>query len=568
MNYCFVFVCQKGELEIKSMLLAASLRENLKGDFDYVVAVPKNSELSKTTKLLIKQLKLRVVEIENPIKGDYPIGNKIACLNIETQAKKIIFLDSDILCLKNFDPCDYFLSDFSAKPSDLSTFTNNDDTWKKVYDMFNLPLPQERVSTTVSEELILPYFNAGVIAIRNGIGFGGAWKEVCQTIDSDMSIENKYPWLDQIGLPVAAKKLGIGFNLLDENLNHPSHLKPLSDSVYLSHYHEPSVIRREPQLNALVLRLIKKYPLIKKLLSTSEDWSKLTKVYKIKRPFPFFTPKIKPGLNQPNIIITGLPRSGTSYLCSLIHTIKDSVVINEPKEIFSLLSNKKPWGMATYYQSLRMKILDRELIENKLKEGRVVEDTIDLDGRSEYQPTVSRQDFILSTKNTLAYLSHIPRLKRVMPDALIIACIRHPFDTIASWKTTFDHLKNASVESFPVGGLEDDILDEWQKEELNKIGREKKMSVKRALLWNYLAKILLKCKDRLFVIKYEDLVQNPMEHLEAILEAKRVLSHQLVGTINPSTAKHERRQFLDEEDLVAMKRICSNTAKEFGYFFD
>jgi len=39
-KYCFVFVCQPGELEIKSMLLAASLRFQHGNEIELVAALP------------------------------------------------------------------------------------------------------------------------------------------------------------------------------------------------------------------------------------------------------------------------------------------------------------------------------------------------------------------------------------------------------------------------------------------------------------------------------------------------------------------------------------------------
>ncbi|RKZ45568.1 MAG: hypothetical protein DRR16_24100, partial [Candidatus Parabeggiatoa sp. nov. 3] len=58
-------------------------------------------------------------------------------------------------------------------------------------------------------------------------------------------------------------------------------------------------------------------------------------------------------------IITGIPRSGTSYLCRLLHSVPDCVVINEPTEIFAPLNNQLTfWQVATFYQELRRDILD------------------------------------------------------------------------------------------------------------------------------------------------------------------------------------------------------------------
>jgi hypothetical protein len=41
MKYCFVFICQQGELEIKASLLAASLHRYLQCDHELVAAIPR-----------------------------------------------------------------------------------------------------------------------------------------------------------------------------------------------------------------------------------------------------------------------------------------------------------------------------------------------------------------------------------------------------------------------------------------------------------------------------------------------------------------------------------------------
>src|SRR5438105_11980742 len=140
-----------------------------------------------------------------------------------------------------------------------------------------------------------------------------------------------------------------------------------------------------------------------------------------------------------NLLVTGIPRSGTSYLCTLIHNVRDCVAINEPEEIFqSLGETGPPWGLATFHHRLRQDIAAGKPVENKLHEGRLIEDTAVVFKEELYVPPVSSAAFLLATKNTLAYLARLPYLRLAMPDAAIVACVRHPFDTIASWKGTFD----------------------------------------------------------------------------------------------------------------------------------
>lgn len=584
MKYCFVFVCQPGELEIKSLLLAASLKRHLlEKDYELVAAVPHPTDrwgtLAQDTVSLLQQLGVHTVPIVNRISEDYPIGNKVACLNISTSALITVFLDSDMLCLREFAPDDYLSPPFCAKPADLATFAKDSADWQAVYALFNLPLPKRRIMTTVSGELTLPYFNAGVIAVQTDLHFGQVWETCCQHIDAAESVTNKRPWLDQIALPVALAQLGIGHHCLDERLNYPAHLKPLPDHLpWLCHYHWHTVIRREPRLNQLVSELAIAYPLLRQKLLQVPEWANLLKPYCVKSSnelstFPLLErvgwkrPKspVYPQ-HEPDLIITGIPRSGTSYLGKLLHTSPDCVVINEPRQVFKPLAEELvPWSVALLYQELRRDILDGRAVENKIKNGQLIEDTAIVDEHNFYTPSVSRADFLLGTKNTLAYMARLSQLQRIMPHAPIVACVRHPLDTIASWKTTFAHLRNAVVADFPVGHLHDPLLATWQRHRLAEIAATPEVVLKRALLWRYLAECLLMNQRQLIIVRYEELVERPVETLQMII---RQTPHAppLYGLDKLAPSRIRSKQVaLDTMDRQVIGDICGQYAAELGY---
>lgn len=570
MKYCFVFVCQAGELEIKSTLLAASLKRYLKGDYECVAAIPQPverwGEISKSTQNMLNLLGIRRVPIVNPIDDNYPIGNKVACLGIETPAERIIFLDTDILCLRTFLPEQWFNAHFSAKPADLATLTHDIFLWQRMYSLFQLSFPPWRLISSVSGELMIPYFNAGVIVVQNHLGFAKAWAECCRLIDAQESIPQKRPWLDQFALSITVMKLNLSHHCLDERFNYPAHLKPLPESLpFFCHYHWPSVIRREPHLTQLVNELAETYPLIKQSLLASPEWSMLLKPYALKKNKKwFFRPWTSKKFlyRRVDALITGIPRSGTSHLCRLLHTLPDCIAINEPPQIFHpLMSELYPWKIPIFYQEIRRDILEGRAIENKVHEGQLIEDTSIIDVRNPYHPQVSRPDFLLVTKNTLAYLARLSQLKRVLPHAPIIACIRHPLDTIASWKTSFPHLKHAQVNDFPVGHVNDPILSSWQRQRLKEIATTPNEAVKRALLWRYLVEVM--SFHSLILVRYEQLVTQPS------LVLKHVLHHIpdapcRIGNITASTIRH-KREVLDHEDIQAIYDICSQSAAELGY---
>jgi hypothetical protein len=127
--FCFVFVCQSGELEIKATLLAASLRRQFGHRVDLVAAVPQPEarwgKISDTTRTLLEQLGVRLIQVFNRVNEEYGYANKIDCLNVKTTAAKTIFLDSDILCLRPVSD-DAFPAVFNAKAADLPTWSRSE----------------------------------------------------------------------------------------------------------------------------------------------------------------------------------------------------------------------------------------------------------------------------------------------------------------------------------------------------------------------------------------------------------------------------------------------------------
>lgn len=583
MKFCFVFVCQQGELEIKSLLLAASLQRFARCDHELRAAIPQPESIwgkpSSATLELFERLGVGTCGIENPIGPEYPIGNKLACLGIETDADKIIFLDSDMLCMREFHS-DRRFEEFhvNAKPADLSTWAADLQQWQRAYATCGSEFPSYRVSSTVAGESMPPYFNAGFIAAHRSSDLAKVWAECARSIDADASIPDKRPWLDQIALPVALNKLALKVDCLDERFNYPAHIKPIASDnpPYFCHYHTPEVLCREPMANVLAQSLVNQHKSLQDIIEANPAWNGL-----LRRPAP--KPPIlsrvgnwlkDPTLRQmrtprtllPELIITGIPRSGTSYLCKLAHSAKNCVVINEPGEIFAPLSQQAaPWGVAIFYEELRRDILIGKPVSNKLVRGEFIEDTALVDALESYTPQVSRADFLLGTKNTLAYLARLPQLRRVMPQVSIVACVRHPLDTIASWKTSFAHLAGANLEIQLVGHSRDELMTGAQRRRLREIAATPHPALRRALMWRHLAELILENRHHLLVLRYESLVTQPMESLRRVFDSMPLMPKlKLPDHISPSAPRH-KLEALDEDDLACIRGICAQTAAELGY---
>ena len=558
-DYCVVFICQYGELEVRSLLLAASLRKYLIGNYELVAAIPSPAKVwgkvTQDTLSILEKLGVRIEFIENPVSVNYPMLNKLGALGISTKAKNVVYLDCDILCINELNLNNVFTGEFTVKPADLQTYSMDIDLWEKLYGLVKLPLPKRKVLSTVDHVLMFPYFNSGVVHTNQPNALAKMWAKICRLILNDTSIPNTNFWVCQIGLPIAAAKIGVRFTCLHEKYNYPVNCKLIDQGSppTLCHYKNIKKMRGEPILIAHVQEYIEQYPSLKNLIARHDEWRPILHRNRVAVKNP-----------STDFIITGIPRSGTSLLCHLLHKQPNIVVINEPKEIFPpLIKQFVPKGVAEYYSKIRLDILENREVENKVLDGEVVKDTLNNDHRNLYTPTIESDNFTLGTKNTITYLSRIKSLMRVFPNSPFIASVRHPFDTIASWKSSFDMLKMADVRKFPVGGPDDPFIDFDCRKRLAKIASCDDTIIKRALLWRHFASIIIENKNILHISRYEDLINDTKETLKQLLE---VIDCHSKSPILEAEIKHiNKRDLLSEHEQNVIWDLCFDIAGEFGY---
>lgn len=278
--FAFVFVCHGGELEIKSLLLAASLREIFGVAPELIAAVPQPAsvwrEPSPAAIAMLRRLHVDMQAVENPIGAEYPIGNKLACFNVATRARTVAVLDSDILCLREFGSDPAAETGFAAKPADKRTFPGGAEVWRPLYAAAGATIPQRTVRTTFSGEPGPPYFNSGVVFTRQPARLGAAWVECARTLNPLLEACGQRHWLDQVALPIAVQNCGLDFTALDEDWNYPAHLHPIGAAKpYFCHYHWPKIIAGEPLLRLRVRESAARHAELRDAIIAHPDWSGL-----------------------------------------------------------------------------------------------------------------------------------------------------------------------------------------------------------------------------------------------------------------------------------------------------
>jgi len=270
------FVVHGGALEVKSALLACTLRQKLHPSHRIVAAIVEPREfwgdISAETRALFDTLEIELRPIENKIDRGYPHGNKITAL--EGISGPALFLDSDMMVLRPFiNHHSLMATDAALKVADIDTFVRGGGSWGQVYRAFNLPLPPKRFVATSTREVMREYFNAGFIWVRDGDTFSQAWIDTALRIDADDTIVNKRPWLDQIALPITFKRLRWKVEQAVTDLNYPAHLQEIgTDRPYIAHYHWPRVFPNNPILQRDLRFYLGKFPLLKEIIQIDPDW--------------------------------------------------------------------------------------------------------------------------------------------------------------------------------------------------------------------------------------------------------------------------------------------------------
>ncbi len=138
--------------------------------------------------------------------------------------------------------------------------------------------------------------------------------------------------------------------------------------------------------------------------------------------------------------------------------------------------------------------------------------------------------------------------------------VRHPYYTIGSWKKTFPHLRHAIIRDSAVFKF----ADERQQGILVELAAIEDESARRAGLWNYLATEIIACADPDMIIRYEDLIADPLPYLQRTYE--RFFPDTTVEAVTSlETRNDEDRYTISKEERKCIELICADAAAYLGY---
>jgi hypothetical protein len=160
-------------------------------------------------------------------------------------------------------------------------------------------------------------------------------------------------------------------------------------------------------------------------------------------------------LDRTNVVLTGLPRSGTTLTCHLLNKLPDTVALHEPiaPGKFADLEGEDAIldGVERFFKRMRRMALDRGEIVSKHVGGEVpansygqaksegdLRSPIAEKGKRKGRITVQKdlgRDFLLVIKSPAMFSALLPALVKRFP---AYAVIRNPLSILASWNS-IDH---------------------------------------------------------------------------------------------------------------------------------
>lgn len=282
------FIVEPPDYQVMACYLAASLREQF-GQSVALIGYCPSPKLATIHPEVIRVLSLlgcevRPFQTEGRFDPAYPHGNKILATMEPRDTEFSCFMDSDILCLRPNDVANIVApGKVSLTPAAWMGW-GDQDMWGRIYDIVGLPLPQDRIRLMKQKkgEGKVPYFSSGLFSFpehfrtAEGKSFPQVWYDVAQMVDADPDIPQKRPYLDQMTLPLAIQKAGLGWNILPDTqhfiLGGRSRGKPLPEDqhIFTVHYRKWRVLK-EAGLSGEAKRLLEKHAGIKKMIFTTQD---------------------------------------------------------------------------------------------------------------------------------------------------------------------------------------------------------------------------------------------------------------------------------------------------------
>lgn len=198
-------------------------------------------------------------------------------------------------------------------------------------------------------------------------------------------------------------------------------------------------------------------------------------------------------------IVTGIPRSGTSLMSTILSLSEDSFCFNE--------IHYKVTTLPSFFLEMRNRIDAGLPVVNKINhKGKLTSDTQRQDGikYSEMYVSGKKNPVKLGSKVNVPYLNSIEQITEL--GYKIVAMIRAPDFTLASWN-------DVKVSNIP----EANVIGPSQHKRWDMFSFSNESKLERQLIiWEYYEHIINSLSSNTLIVNYESLLKNPTETISNV----------------------------------------------------
>lgn len=253
----FFYIVEPADYQIMACTLLASIRTYFGDDVQAIGYCPahRTSELHPAVLKAHEMMnaEIRSMQTEDMWGEPYPHGNKIIASLQPRDCEYSAFVDSDVMFLHPNNISNILKSGHVSCSLAASMIWARQSIWNDIYKIFDLPVPEERVSLMRRGTNMVPYYSSGLVVFPEARGpqgrFADVWYETACAIDRDENIPGRRPYLDQLSLPIAIQQAGLKCNRLPEEqhfiLGGIQRTKPFPTdrNIYTVHYRNLKLLR-------------------------------------------------------------------------------------------------------------------------------------------------------------------------------------------------------------------------------------------------------------------------------------------------------------------------------------
>jgi len=239
---------------------------------------------------------------------------------------------------------------------------------------------------------------------------------------------------------------------------------------------------------------------------------------------------VNKSVSNNNVLLTGIPRSGTTLTCNLLNKLPDVVALHEPMDVTEFPMFKRNNVLldkvSGFFHETRQLILKDKKAPSKQENNKVPSNPFGSAKNAEgtRKTLVSRgyiditkplsDVFTLVIKHPAAFTAELKALKQVFP---CFAVVRNPLSALASWNSV-----DAPVRSGHVPAAEN--LDPQLSAALSRIDNR---ADRQIYILSWFFETYEKLLPRQNVIRYEDMVSSGGKALSVITPEAEALHEEL-----------------------------------------